>query len=284
MQMTFLTKTRPSGQLLKWVGNKYRYAHLIANLFPDQYGKYIEPFVGTGAVLATMSPHRAVAGDILRPLIDFWKLVQETPSTLIEHYALTIERYSCDRAGTYKSIKERYNSKPNPLDLLILSRTCYGGVMRFTREGLISTPIGPHRPIKTETFKLRLWEWRQRVENTEFDCADFAETMEQAEFNDLVYCDPPYVDTQSILYGAQDFKFRTLIECIDRCKMRGAKVALSIDGNKKSGCKSIDLDLPNGLFEREMFLDCGSSMLRRFQNGGRRMIGEDVKERLLLTW
>ena len=51
-------------QLLKWIGNKQRYACQIANLMPE-YHTYIEPFLGSGAVLGTLSPRSAIAGDIL---------------------------------------------------------------------------------------------------------------------------------------------------------------------------------------------------------------------------
>lgn len=284
MQLSLLPQTRPKGQLLKWVGNKFKYAHTITAYFPDEFDRYIEPFVGIGAVLATVAPTRGLAGDVIVPLIEFWKLVQNDPESLSTYYRETITRFNEDRQQVYDEIKAKYNADPNPLDLMIISRVCYGGVMRFTREGSISTPIGPHKPISPEAFESRLYEWRERVKHTKFVNQSFSKTMRSAGAGDVVYCDPPYIDTQAILYGAQDFSFSKLIEMIAECKDRGAKVALSIDGTKKSGTKRIPVGWPKGLFEREALLDCGSSMLRRFQNGGGVMIGEDVHDRLLLTW
>ena len=43
-------------QLLKWIGNKQRFAHEIASYFPTDVKTYYEPFLGSGAVLATMQP------------------------------------------------------------------------------------------------------------------------------------------------------------------------------------------------------------------------------------
>lgn len=159
-----------------------------------------------------------------------------------------------------------------------------GGVIRFTKEGKISTPVGPHKPISPNAFTSRVMEWRQRVENVTFLNRSFLDTMSLAEKGDLVYCDPPYVDSQAILYGAQSFSFAKLIEQIQRCKNIEAKVALSIDGKKKSERKTVQLQIPSGIFEREVYLDCGSAMLKRFQKRGEVMIGEDVHDRLLLTW
>jgi DNA adenine methylase len=279
-----LLPIRPTGQLLKWVGNKYKYAHTITSYFPARYNKYIEPFVGTGAVLATLAPKQGIAGDTLTPLIDIWHLLQNEPQTLIDYYTSVILRFNQDRERTYLEIIEKYNASPNALDLLILSRTCYGGVVRFTREGTMSTPIGPHKPISPRTFASRVFEWRERVKNTIFLNEPFTKTISLAQEGDLVYCDPPYIDSQPILYGAQSFDFIDLLEQIRSCKNRGVRVALSIDGKKKSGTKTIKLQIPPGLFERQVYISAGSSMLKRFQNGGREMIGEDVHERLLLTW
>jgi DNA adenine methylase len=72
-------RRRPDGQLLKWVGNKYRYAEAIAQHLPEDLGTYYEPFVGTGAVLATLAPKRAVAGDALPMLVELLQLVQTDP-------------------------------------------------------------------------------------------------------------------------------------------------------------------------------------------------------------
>lgn len=60
-------------------------------------------------------------------------------------------------------------------------------------------------------------------------------------------------------------------------------VALSIDGTKKSGLLVCNLPLPEGLFEREVLVNCGRSMLKRFQMGGRTLETDGVADRLLLT-
>ncbi len=276
--------SKPNGQLLKWIGSKYKYAHEIVSHFPDSYETFIEPFIGTGAILATLSPDKAIAGDTLSPLIDLWQLIQREPETLINYYSDVIPKLLENKEVIYRETLARYNANPNPCDLLIISRTCYGGVIRFTKQGTISTPVGPHKPIPPESFAQRAFEWQERVQFTRFINQPFTETMNMAKSGDLIYCDPPYVDSQAILYGAQSFKLPDLIESIIDCKDRGAKVALSIDGHKKSGKKVINLGIPEGLFEREILIGGSSSMLKRFQNGGEVMIGEDVKERLLLTW
>ncbi len=105
-----------------------------------------------------------------------------------------------------------------------------------------------------------------------------------AKKGDLVYCDPPYVDSQAILYGAQKFSLAKLFESIERCKSRGVFVAMSIDGTKRSGDKICNIPIPDELFETEASVNCGRSMLRRFQMAGKTLENEVVSDKLLLTY
>ncbi|MBA2288025.1 MAG: Dam family site-specific DNA-(adenine-N6)-methyltransferase [Ktedonobacteraceae bacterium] len=274
---------RPPKPLLKWIGSKQRYACQIANLMPE-YNRYIEPFLGGGAVLGTLAPPSGLCADILEPLIKIWQLLQTEPQTLVDHYARLWHAYLEERESTYISARTSYNASPNPYDLLFLCRACYGGVVRFTKNGRMSTPIGAHRAIAPTSLSERVAAWRERVQNTVFVHADFEETMASAKNGSLVYCDPPYEYTQRILYGSQDFSLERLWRAIEGCKSRGAKVVLSLDGKKKSGTVKLNFNIPQGLFEREISIDCGGSMLRRFQKKGETMENEVVHDRLLFTW
>ena len=104
-----------------------------------------------------------------------------------------------------------------------------------------------------------------------------------AKAGDVVYCDPPSVDSQAILYGAQSFRLTNLMESIQDAKSKGVFVALSIDGSKRSDTHQIDIELPEDLFEVEASVNIGRSMLKRFQSLGETLEGEVVQDRLLLT-
>ncbi len=273
-------------QLLKWIGNKQRFAYEIANYLPATFDTYFEPFLGSGAVLATLAPRDAVASDTLVPLVEIWQTLSSTPDLLKGWYA---DRYalftSGDRVTMYEQIKASYNARPNGADLLFLSRSCYGGVVRFRQaDGYMSTPIGVHNPISPESFSRRVDLWHERTKNARFLNSDFEPMMEMAQAGDVVYCDPPYSYTQAILYGAQGFSLPRLLRAITRCKERGVSVALSIDGTKRSGNMLCDIPIPDDLFEHEVTVNCGRSMLRRFQLSGATLEGEVVKDRLLLTY
>ena len=272
-------------QLLKWVGNKQRFAHEIASYFPVRMRTYYEPFLGSAAVLGTLTPDRAVGSDAFAPLIDIWKTLQVSPESLKSWYA---ERWHFladgNKQDRYETIRDSYNAAPNAADLLFISRSCYGGVVRFRKsDGHISTPCGAHRPVAPEKFASRVDLWQPRVKGAQFVHADFRDVMRQAGPGDVVYCDPPYSDSQAILYGAQSFRLQDLLDEIEDAKMRGAFVALSIDGSKRSGKHMIQHELPRGLFKHELFVHVGRSMLKRFQMNGASLEGEVVADRLLLT-
>lgn len=272
--------------LLKWIGNKQRMAHEIVSYFPLEYGTYFEPFLGSGAVLATLQPKCAIGSDTFKPLVEIWQTLHSDPDTLKRWYA---ERHSQMMSGEkvkeYERIKASYNRHPNGADLLFLCRSCYAGVVRFRqRDGHMSTPCGPHKPVPPDSFAERVDEWHRRTQGTEFRRLDYREALALAKPGDLAYCDPPYTHSQGILYGAQKFRLRQLLHAIADCKARGVYVALSIDGTKRSGDHVCRLPIPDDLFEREVLVNCGRSMLRRLQMGGETLEGEVVADRLLLTY
>ena len=272
-------------QLLKWIGNKQRFAHEIVGYFPDHYGTYFEPFVGSGAVLGTLAPRDAVASDVIAPLIELWRAVAAEPEKVKRWYADRWYRFQeGERVERYEAIKAAYNAEPNPADFLFITRSCYGGVVRFRKDGYISTPCGAHNPVSPESFSKRVDVWHHRVRHADFRLTDFEEVMDSAKAGDVVYCDPPYSHTQAILYGAQSFELARLFRAIGRCKERGVRVLLSIDGSKRSGNLLCNVPIPEGLFEEEAFVNCGRSMLRRFQMRGESLEREEVSDRLLLTF
>ncbi len=237
-------------------------------------------------MLGALAPCKALASDVYRPLIEIWNQLKTDPAALAAWYA---ERYALiatmGKPAAYEAVKQSFNCSPNGADFVFLTRTCYGGVVRFRKQdGQMSTPCGVHDPISPSAFARRVEEWRPLAAPVNFVCCGFDEAMDQAREGDLVYCDPPYPNSQSIVYGAQSFRLGELVAAIERCKERGVYVALSLDGTKKSGAWEGRYAFPKGLFEREISVSVGKSMLRRFQMEGRTLESEHVTDQLLLTF
>jgi len=282
----FATYTPPKSQLLKWVGNKQRFASEITRFFPIDYNTFYEPFIGSGAVIATVSPKQGIGSDIFKPLIEIWQKLKNDPNGLVEWYAKRRNRLENeDKVIVYESVKKSFNNCHNGADFLFLTRSCYGGIIRFRKsDGYMSTPCGVHTPIPINTFTKRVKEWHSRLKNVDFIPIDYKEIFDQAKEGDLIYCDPPYSHSQGILYGAQEFKLEDLFDEIAKAKEKGIKVALSIDGSKKSGNYFCDLPIPKKLFDEEIIIRVGRSMLRRFQMEGQSLENELVSDRLLLNY
>lgn len=281
--------------LLKWIGNKQRFADTIISYMPETFNNYYEPFLGSGAVMAALLdadsnklfPHfnHAYGSDILPFLIDIFNLTKDNPKALIDYYQCEITKYNEDPATQYNIIKERFNAQHNPYDFLLLSRTCYSGVIRFRKsDGYMSTPRGPHKPISPETFSKRLDQWNTLLQKASFECESYIDAMDKPQAGDVIYCDPPYTHSQSIIYGAQNFDIDVLWQKIAENKERGVKVILSINGMRDSKKTDISITPPPELFERKLLVNCGTSMIDRLQNNGKTMIDKKVDDQLLLTW
>lgn len=276
--------------LLKWIGNKQRFAKTIISYMPEHFNNYYEPFLGSGAVMAELlisnkKFSHAYGSDILPFLIDVFELTKTDPYRLINYYTEEIEAYYKDPVEKYEQIRDNFNRYHNPYDFLLLSRTCYSGVIRFRKaDGYMSTPRGPHNPISPDTFKKRALFWHDILQKSTFRTESYTTAMDRASEGDIIYCDPPYTHSQGIIYGAQEFNINDLFDKISECKSRGVKVLLSINGMRDNRKKDISVTLPEGLFERKMLVNCGKSMIDRLQNTGKTMNGKRVDDQLALTW
>jgi len=275
----------PSRQVLKWIGNKHRVAEAIAGYFPSDFKVYHEPFVGSAAVLGTLAPRLAVASDVLAPLVAIWLRVQSDPQAVYDAYEQRFQAFTTqDRKLVYREILDRYNASGDPDDLLFIARTCYGGVIRFDKAGRMNTPCGIHRALPLAKFADALKQWQPRLAGTQFVVGDFEAQIDAAGPGDLVYCDPPYQDCGKNLYGAQTFSLQRLFAAIERARDRDVRVALSLDGSKRSGDRICNVLIPPNVFARDMEVALGRSMLRRFQMAGQSLESEHVADRLLTTW
>lgn len=173
-------------QLLKWVGNKQKQADDIIAYFPDSYNTYFEPFLGSGGVIGSLNPKKAVASDIFPALMDIWTALSNDKELLKEWYE---DRYNLievlGKKEAYNKVLASYNDKPNGADFVFILRTCYGGVVRFRKaDGFMSTPCGPHKPMTPEKFSHRVDLWSERTKNVEFVNCDFEQTMDRAKEGD----------------------------------------------------------------------------------------------------
>ena len=64
---------------LKWPGGKRWLASRHSNLLPDQFNRYIEPFLGSGAVFFRVSPKASILADSNAELINAYRSIRAEP-------------------------------------------------------------------------------------------------------------------------------------------------------------------------------------------------------------
>ena len=90
--------------LIKWPGGKSAEIRQFLPFIPEKYDRYIEPFVGGGALYFQIRPERAVLGGISENLIAFYRLIGRNDAAFrgwLEKYdeAFTSLRRACEAAG-----------------------------------------------------------------------------------------------------------------------------------------------------------------------------------------
>ena len=192
---------------------------------------------------------------------------------------------SGDKIVEYERIKASYNTNPNGADILFLSRSCYGGVVRFRKsDGYMSTPCGAHTPISPDAFGERVDEWFARTRGTEFEVMEFEQAMRIATARRLDLLRTLPIRTPSRYFtGRSPFRFKGYWRSLRTVRTAACSSPLASTDPSVRGTSSVTSPFPVGLFEREVSVNVGRSMLRRFQMKGESLEGELVADRLLLT-
>ena len=188
---------------IKSQGIKTKLVPWIKDVIPKNInGTWIEPFMGTGVVAFNIKPNKAILCDTNPHLINFYNEIKNNiiNPNIVRHYLeeegnklLTIEDY-------YYEVRNRFNENHNPLDFLFINRAGFNGMIRFNKKGGHNVPFckKPNRFAKSYVTKIV-----NQVDNIQkiimsgdysFLNQDFQRTIEVAGKEDIIYCDPPYID------------------------------------------------------------------------------------------
>ena len=194
---------------LKWVGGKRQLLADIAPLIPDQFTRYIEPFVGGGAVFFHLSSHLtdkatpSLINDINPELVNCYQMVKTQTDELIE--LLKTHHHDKDYYLEIRNLDRQEGglTKLSPLErasrFLYLNRTGFNGMYRVNSKGLNNVPFGRYEnPSLVNEDVLRAAAHALRF--TAIQNKSFEACLEQAEMGDFVYLDPPYVPLNETSY------------------------------------------------------------------------------------
>jgi DNA adenine methylase len=179
----------------------------------DFNGTWIEPFMGTGAVAFNIAPRRAILCDTNPHLVNFYTSLASgkiTPELVKEFLTREGEILLSKGEDHYYFIRERFNSEHSPLDFLFINRAGFNGMIRFNRKGGFNIPFcrKPQRFSQAYVTKIvNQVAWVGKIIKTKeftFKCQEFDKTIQDASPNDVIYCDPPYIDRHVDYYNGWD--------------------------------------------------------------------------------
>ncbi|KXS56685.1 MAG: hypothetical protein AMR96_01275 [Candidatus Adiutrix intracellularis] len=247
---------------IKWVGGKGQLLKNIATAYPvgmgTSYNKYVEPFIGGGAVLfdilSKYNLRDVYISDINRELIGTYIAIRDSVDKLIPLLLQIQDEYlpgdNDDRKFYYYNKRDRYNelkidgtvSLECVALFIFLNRTCFNGLYRINAKGLYNVPMGSYKtPLICDYENLQ--NVSRILQNVTIVCGDYRKSYDFIDEQTFVYFDPPYRPlTETAKFTSytenlfDDEAQRDLAEYVDRVSGKGAKVVLS-----NSDPKNIDI-------------------------------------------
>jgi DNA adenine methylase len=198
---------------------------------------YIEPFVGSGAVLFWMlnnfpNLEKAVINDINSDLINVYKIIALQPKKIISNLK-DLEKQFHELQSNEEKKKEFYYQKRDLYNtrntdkitqaslFIFLNRTCFNGLYRVNRNNFFNVPMGSYKfpMICDEENILAVSKELQKVEIL---TGDFEETLNYADKTSFFYFDPPYkplnITSSFTAYAKDNFDDNEQIRLRDFCR------------------------------------------------------------------
>ena len=167
---------------------------LIGNL-PDSFNRYLEPFVGGGALFFNLHRENSYISDMNEELINLYEVVRDSVGDLIGDlgsHKLSKEYYlrirNLDRSAEYSRLSRVQRASR----FVYLNRTCFNGMYRVNSKGHFNVPYGRYKNPRI-LDEQNLINCSRLLQRTEIRCEDFRQVLYQARKGDFVYFDPPYV-------------------------------------------------------------------------------------------
>lgn len=216
---------------LNWAGGKRWLVSTHPQALQRAPGRYIEPFLGSGAVFFHLLPESSLLSDTNSHLVEAYAAVRDDPERVLEKLREHHRRHSRDYYYRMRSSQPR---KPatRAARLIYLNRTCFNGLYRVNLKGEFNVPIGSKQSVilSDDDFEA----WAIALAGSELVVQDFETTIASAGRGDFVYADPPYTVKHNmnnfVKYNERIFSWSDqvrLARCLNAAAERGARVVLS---------------------------------------------------------
>ena len=250
---------------IPYQGSKRKLAPVIARFFPKRIARFYEPFAGSAAMTIYAAHHRLathfVIGDSFEPIVALLRSIVEEPEWTASRYRKIWQGQQDGGRNFFYEIRNRYNEGHDPVDLLYLICRCVKNSVRFNGDGRINQSVDKRRMgMHPDKMRWSMLGVSHILRNrTEFRIGDWQETSTDAQSEDFVYMDPPYLGT-SIGRDKRYYKQlmqKDLIVGLENLLRRGVPFALSYDG--MTGGREYGPPLPESLGLTRLLLHAGKS-------------------------
>ncbi len=232
---------RSAKPFLKWVGGKGQLLSQFEAYFPAGFKRYVEPFVGGGAVFfhlwnAARLPQQVRLLDHNAELINAYRVVRDRPQPLIAALRRHRENHNPDYYYQIRALDRapgRLSAVDQAARTIYLNKTCYNGLYRVNRKGQFNGPLGRYRNpgILSEQVLLAA---SNALQGVHLGVSDFRHLPDKAHKGDFYYFDPPYHPVSETAnftsYSAGNFREadqRDLAAVFAELTRRGARCMLS---------------------------------------------------------
>jgi DNA adenine methylase len=185
---------------LKWVGGKAQLLAQFDKFFPAQIDRYVEPFIGGGAVFFHLKHRfpqmRAFLRDNNDELINTYLAVRDYPRELLRRLDRHLAAFNADRENYYYLVRARHHLPPAEVveraaRMIFLNKTCFNGLWRVNSSGEFNVPIGSHKNPALYDEE-NIYAASRALEGVHLATQDFRDTLNATRRGDFVYVDPPY--------------------------------------------------------------------------------------------
>ncbi|RDB60511.1 DNA methyltransferase [Gordonibacter sp. 28C] len=216
---------------LNWAGGKRWLTVKYPEYFFCSYERYIEPFLGSGAIFFAHQPKNAILSDSNQQLIDTYKAVRDDYDKVLNILKIHDSNHCTEY---YYNTRNRQCTKSHTkaAQFIYLNRTCFNGLYRVNKEGVFNVPIGTKKNVLREDDDFSAWA--SILKNAIFYAQDFEKTIQMAHRGDFVYVDPPYTVRHNqngfLKYNEKIFSWNDqerLSRSLNDASDRGAKILIS---------------------------------------------------------
>ncbi len=199
--------------VLKYRGGKSREIPRFVQYIPNNYNRYIEPFLGGGAVYFYLEPENAILNDLNVRLMTFYTQLRNNYPLMRQQLDVIQHIYEVNQAAyrrlkaqavpevrvpneneeLYYQMRELFNHPDDTyLDGVLyffINKTAYSGMIRYNNNGEYNVPFGRYPNLNTH---LITQQHSDLLQNAELFNLDYRAIFDMAEADDFIFLDPPY--------------------------------------------------------------------------------------------